>query len=507
MAARLLKSTLVTGGMTSVSRVFGLVRDIVLAVSFGAGLDAFLVAFRMPNLLRRLFAEGAFVQSFAPVLGEYRERRGRDEIRALLDQVSAVLGGGLSLLAVLGVAAAPLLVALFAPGFLGTPQFPEAVAMLRLTLPYLPLISLVALAGAVLNVYGRFAAPAFAPVLLNLSLIGCALWLSPLLARPVHALAWGVLLAGVLQFLFLLPFLRRLGLLPRPALRRDPQGARRIFRLMGPALFSASVFQLNGIVDMLLASFLTAGSISWLYYADRLMEFPLGVFGIALGTVLLPSLAAHHARRDTGAHIRLLDRGLRWALLIGVPAALGLVVLAEPIGITIFQYERFSAEDARRTAAALAAYSLGLPAMILAKILAAGYHSRQDTATPARIGLFVVIANLLLNLLLIGPLGHVGLALATALAATLNAGLLYRGLRRLAVFAPRPGWGRFLLRVALACLAMVLLLQWQAVPGDVWLQWPAWRRAASLAGVVAAGAAAYGAAFALLGGRPPRLEA
>ncbi len=491
MAVGLLKKTVRTSAMTLLSRVFGLFRDILIARLFGSGIDAFLIAFRLPNFLRRLFAEGALAQACVPVLSEYRMHRSITAVRALLTRLSLLLGGGLVLLCIIGILAAPLLVLIFAPGLRGDERFEQAVQMLRITFPFLPLISLTALAGAALNAWGRFAAPAFTPVLFNLSLIGCALWLAPKLTDPVHALAWGVLLSGLVSVLFLLPFLRRLNLLPGRGLGSDQGGVRRIFRLMLPACFGVSIAQINSLVDTLIASFLTPGSISWLYYADRLMEFPLGVFGIALSTVILPYLSVAQMQDDPGTRQRILDWALRWGLLIGLPAAIGLMMLAEPAVITLFQYDRFSAEDAELAAAALGAYLVGLPGLILVRILAAVCFSRQDTATPVRVGAVALFANLLLNLLLVGFLQHVGLALATSLAALLNAGLLYLYLRRNGLYQPQPGWIALFLRIALACLIIALALWWLVPAAELWLQWSVGKRVFQLAGWILAGMLLY----------------
>jgi len=345
---RLFKSTLTVGAMTTVSRIFGLIRDVVIARYFGAsmGMDAFIVAFRIPNFLRRLFAEGGFSQAFVPILSEYKEQRSHEDVQALLDQTSAVLGLALFVTTVLGVLAAPLLVMIFAPGFIGdTIKQDLAAQMLRITFPYILFISLTSLAGGVLNTYRKFAVPAFTPVLLNLSLISCAIWLAPGFSQPVTALAWGVLLGGILQLLFQFPFLLRLRLFPRPSFKRDREGVSRIVILLVPILFAVSITQINLLVDTIIASFLVTGSISWLYFSDRLVEFPLGVFGIALATVILPNLSEQHAKGSQESYSKTLDWALRWVFIIALPAAIGLILLAQPMLTTIFQYEQFSAHD------------------------------------------------------------------------------------------------------------------------------------------------------------------
>ncbi|MFO8155099.1 MAG: murein biosynthesis integral membrane protein MurJ, partial [Thiohalospira sp.] len=383
--AGMLQSTAVVGGFTLLSRILGFVRDVVIARVFGAGVatDAFFVAFKIPNFMRRLFAEGAFNQAFIPVLAEYRTDREHAETRELVGRTAGTLGLFLLGLTILGVVGAPVLIGLFAPGFIGDAErFDLAVEMLRLTFPYLLFIALTALAGGVLNTYGRFAVPAFTPVLLNISLITAAAFAAPSFAEPIRALAWGVFIAGAAQLAFQLPFLARLGLLPVPRWGAANAGVRRIARLMVPALFGSSVAQINLLIDTLIASLLATGSVSWLYYADRLVEFPLGVFGIALATVILPGLSAHHAANDPAAFSRMIDRALRWVLLVSAPATLGLILLAGPILTTLFEYGAFTAADTAMAAVALMAYSIGLTGFILVKVLAPGYFARQDTKTP-----------------------------------------------------------------------------------------------------------------------------
>ncbi len=487
--------------MTLLSRLLGFVRDVVIARIFGAGplTDAFFVAFKIPNFLRRLFAEGAFSQAFVPVLSEYRTRRDHAEVRGLVEAVSGTLGLILLIVTAIGVISAPLLVMLFAPGFVGDAERQElTTAMLRLTFPYLLFISLTALAGGILNSYGRFAVPAFTPVLLNLSLIGAALWLAPRMAEPITALAWGVFIAGVAQLAFQLPFLARLKLLTRPRWAWRDSGVQRIIKLMLPAIFGSSVAQINLLFDTLIASFLVAGSVSWLYYADRLVEFPLGVFGIALATVLLPRLSREHATTDPRAFAASLDWGLRWVALIAVPATLGLLLLSGPMLATLFQYGEFGAGDVAMAQLALMAYAIGLTGFILVKVLAPGYFSRQDTRTPVRIAVIAMVANMGLNLLFVLPMvlldipgPHAGLALATSVAAVLNAALLWRGLRRDGVVQPGPGWGVLLLRIAVASAAMAALLGFAT--GDLahWLALDALGRATRLLGWIVAAALVY----------------
>jgi putative peptidoglycan lipid II flippase len=507
-AVGLLRSSLVVGSMTMISRVLGLVRDVVIAIWFGSRseADAFFVAFKIPNFLRRLFAEGAFSQAFVPVLSEYRTRYTLVEVKTLVNAVAGTLGLVLSGITVLGVAGAPVIVMVFAPGFHDDPdKLALAGDMLRITFPYLLFISLTAFCGAILNSYGRFAVPAFTPVLLNLSLITATVWLTPLVEIPVMALAWGVFMAGALQLLFQLPFLSQLRLLPVPSPNRNHEGVRRIMALMVPALFGVSVSQINLLLDTVLASFLQTGSISWLYYSDRLSELPLGIIGIAIGTVILPVLSRRHADDSTEAFSHTIDWALRLVLLIGVPAAVALVLLAEPLLTTLFQYGEMTGRDVDMAAKSLRAYGLGLAAFMLIKVLAPGYFARQNTRTPVRIAVIAMVANMVLNLLLIIPLQHAGLALATSLSAYLNALLLYLGLKRAKVYQPEPGWKIFLGRMLLANLIMGLLLLSIRQDVAVWLAWGVMDRAAYTALLVLAGLLAYLVSLLICGLRPRHL--
>jgi putative peptidoglycan lipid II flippase len=409
--------------------------------------------------------------------------------------------------------AAPILIMIFAPGFIGdAAKYDPAVAMLRLTFPYLLFISLTAFAGSILNTWGRFAVPAVTPVLLNLSLIAAAIWLSPRMGNPVMALAVGVFVAGVAQLLFQLPFLWRLGLLPRPRRRKGHEGVRRIMKLMMPALFGSSVAQINLLFDTLIASFLITGSVSWLYYSDRLVEFPLGVFGIALATVILPSLSRRHAEDNPERYSQTLDWALRWVVMIGLPAMLALILLAAPILTSLFQYGEFGGRDVRQASLSLMAYGLGLPAFILIKVQATGFFARQDTATPVRIGIIAMIANMFMNVLLVMPLiiywfdaPHVGLALATSMSAWLQAWMLNHRLRKEGVYRPDSGWWSFGLRILLAVVAMSVLLWWLMAPLPHWLEWDAWTRIWQLAWLVVSGAVGYLVVLLGLGVRPWRL--
>jgi putative peptidoglycan lipid II flippase len=484
------------------SRVLGFVRDLVFAQVFGANAatDAFFVAFKIPNFLRRLFAEGAFAMAFVPVLTEYKTTRSFEDLKSFVDHVAGTLGLVLLLVSTLGVLGAPLLVMVFAPGFIDEPEkLGLATEMLRLTFPYLLFISLTAFAGGVLNTHGRFGIPAFTPVLLNLVLIAAALWLAPQMQQPVVALAWGVLIAGITQFVFQLPFLNQLKLLPKFVPAPKDEGVRRVGRLMLPALFGVSVTQINLLLDTLIASFLVSGSISWLYYSDRLMEFPQGILGVAIGTVILPGLAKKHAEQSPQQFSHMLDWGLRWIFLFGMPAAVGLILLAGPMIATLFESAVFDAEDVVMAQYSLWAYSLGVLPFMLIKVLAPGFYARQDTRTPVRIAVIAMVSNMVLNIILVFPLKHAGLALATSLSASLNAYLLFRTLRREAVYAPEPGWLWLMSRILLASLAMALLLYWFSPALADWLAVTRWTRIGWLAMLIVLGAVVYFALL-LLGG-------
>jgi putative peptidoglycan lipid II flippase len=505
MPPRLLHSTLITGAMTLLSRISGLVRDMIFAGLIGAGAgiaaDAFYVAFRIPNFLRRIFGEGAFSQAFVPVFTEYKTRTSPAEVREFVDRLTGIFGLILFVVTLAGVATAPFIVYALAPGFTGE-KFDLTVTMLRITFPYILFISLVAMAAGILNTYGKFGAAAFTPVLLNLSLIGAALWLAPRLDNPVLGLAWGVFIAGAAQLLFQLPFLARLGFLPRPRLKRGHDGVARVFKLMLPAIFGVSVAQINTLINTMLASFLVTGSVSWLYYSDRLMEFPLAVFGIALATVILPSLSHQHTNGDKHEFSRLLDWALRWVFLIGMPATVALMLLAGPLLTTFFHYGAFGEQDVRMSSQALIAFSAGLLGFILVKVLAPGFYARQDTRTPVRIGMIAMGVNIVLSLLLVFALKHTGLALAISLAAFVNAALLYHWLRRHDVYTPEPGWGRFLARILVATAVMGLVLAWGTGSLDGWLAARATTRVLHLSALVTGGAATYVAVLYLLGIRP-----
>ena len=500
----LLRALATVSSMTFISRVLGFVRDLVIARAFGAGFatDAFFVAFKLPNLLRRLFAEGAFSQAFVPIFAEYKNRRGEQEARLLVDRVAAVLALALFVVALIGVLAAPLIIYVTAPGFAATPdKFGLTVDLLRITFPYIFFISLTALAGGILNTYSRFSVPAITPVLLNLSFIGFALWGAPYFDPPVTALAWAVFVGGVAQLALQVPFLARLGLLPRFRLDFRDEGVRRILRQMGPAVFGVSIGQVSLVINMIFASFLVTGSVSWLYYADRLMEFPIGLLGVALGTILLPSLSRHYADRSPQEYSGLLDWGLRLTLLLAAPAAAALALLAVPLVATLFHYGAFDAADVFATRRAVLAYSLGLIGLVMVKVLAPGFYARQDIRTPVKIAIVTLALTQVMNFAFIWPLQHAGLALAIGLGACINAALLLRGLLRRDIYRPLPGWPVFLLKLAIAVYIMGAML-WLASGSDAsWLAMGAATRAVNLTGVVLLGAASYFMVLWLLGFR------
>lgn len=490
----LLRALAATSSMTLLSRILGFVRDALIAHLFGAGMytDAFFVAFRIPNLLRRLFAEGAFSQAFVPILAEYKARRGTEATRDLVDHVATVLALALVAVTAAGVVGAGAVVWISAPGFSADPaKFGATTAMLRVTFPYILFISLTALAAGILNTHGRFTVPAFTPVLLNLSFIGFSLAANRWFHPPAMALAWGALVGGALQLAFQVPFLLRVGMLPRPRLDvRDP-GVWRVLRQMGPAVLGVSIGQVSLLVSTIFASFLASGSVSWLFYADRLMEFPTGLLGAALGTILLPSLARSYADADTAEYSRLLDWGLRLTLLLTLPAAIALAELSVPLIATLFKRGAFKISDVWMVRQALLAYSVGLVGLIVVKILAPGFYARQDIRTPVKIGIATLAATQLMNLAFVLPLKHAGLALATGLGASLNALALYVVLRRRAIYRPVPGWGGYLARLAAAGTVMAIVLYVAMGGAQWWMDARLAERIGRLAALIVGGASAY----------------
>jgi putative peptidoglycan lipid II flippase len=506
----------VVSGMTLLSRILGLLRDIVFARYFGAGLvmDAFLVANRIPNMLRRFFAEGAFSAGFIPVMARYRERHGHDEAREFVDAVAGTFAIVLFIVTLLGVVAAPLIVIAVAPGFIGDGgDLDLAAMMLRFTFPYLLFVSLTAFAGGILNTYGRFGVPAFTPVILNVVLIVGAVYISPLLDEPGMALAYAVFVAGLLQLLFQLPFLAKIRVFPRPRWAPRHEGVRRAVRLMIPAIFGSSVAQVNVLIGGIIASLLGVGSISYLYFSDRLMEFPLGLFGIALATVTLPYLSRLWSGGNRDAFAQTLDWSLKIALLIATPAAIGLFVLAVPLIVTLFYGGIFDQHASLMTAMALRAYAVGLIGFSCVKVLAPAFFAREDTRTPVRIGILALLVNVVLSVVLAfyltsidfsGP--HVGLAFATSVAAILNAALLYRGLRKEKVLVHSTGWFALLIRIGIANGAMLVVLQTLARSSDWWFVASLFDRIGWLAVSVITGGLVYFGVLFGSGLRPAQLR-
>lgn len=495
MSLKLFKSTSLVAAMTMTSRVVGFLRDVVFAILFGATpvFDAYVVAFKIPNFLRRLFADGAFSQAFVPILSEYRESHTEESMRDFIARVAGTLGATVMMVVVLAEIIAPLVIMIFAPGFLikDLTRYHDAVHMIRITFPYLFLISITALSGAVLNTFGRFGPPAFAPVLLNVVLLLVAWLWAPHTAEPIYILAWGVLLGGLAQFLIQLPYLKRLGYLIIPVLGwRDP-GVQRVMKLMLPALFGVSVAQISLMVDNVFASFLQVGSISWLYYSDRLIFLPLGVVGVAIATVVLPHLSRQHANRSEESYSAIIDWGLRCTLVLGMPAAVGLLVLAGPILATLIYHGAFTSRDVYMTRESLMAFSVGLPGFMLVKVLASAFYSRQNIKTPVKIAVICMIANVAFNLALVFPLKHGGLALATSLSSLLNTGLLMGLLLKRRLYQPQPQWLIFVLRIGLANVAMALLVGWLAGDLGQWLLWSSSMRAWHLTWIIAAGMVSY----------------
>jgi len=516
IGARLLRSTSIVSGMTLISRILGLVRDVVFARYFGAGIvmDAFIIANRIPNMLRRFFAEGAFSQGFVPVMARYRADHPHEDAREFIDAVAGTLGLILFTITLIGVIAAPLLVLIVSPGFVGNDgRFELTTVMLRFTFPYLLFISLTAFAGGVLNTYGKFAVPAFTPVILNVVLIAFALWLSPHLAEPGMALAYAVLVAGIIQLLFQLPFLSKLNAVPRPRWKPRHDGVKRVGRLMLPAIFGSSVAQINVLLGGVIASMLGVGKISVLYYSDRLMEFPLGLFGIALATVTLPTLSRQAANNSMQAFSETLDWSMKLIVLIALPAAIGLIVLAGPLVTTIFYGGEFSREHVELSALSLQAFAIGLIGFSFVKILAPAYFAREDTKTPVRIGLIALSINLILSIVFalvltrIGYVGtHAGLALAISIAALVNAWLLYRGLRRDNLIRHSTGWASMLIRFLIGNTVMTICILALNQPLDWWLEATVMQRSSMLTMVVAVAATAYFVALFAAGIRPRQLS-
>lgn len=505
----LFKAAASVSAMTFLSRITGLVREIVgfNLFGFGAAMDAFQVAWRIPNLLRRLFAEGAFSQAFVPIFAEYKATRTAAETRALADRVASLLSLALFFVTLLGVIAAPVLVYATASGFSASAeQFDLTVQLVRITFPYIFFISLVSLSAGILNSFGSFKTPAFTPVLLNLCVIAAAVWLAPRVNPPVLALAIGTLVGGMVQLAFQIPALKRIGMLPRLSIRswqyRRDNGVVRILALMAPAILGVSVAQISLLLNTQIASFLTTGSIAWLTAADRLMEFPSAMLGVALGTVLLPSLAKTHANADQQEFSRLLDWGLRLTLLLTLPAALGLAMLATPLISTLLQHGAVTPRDVLMARSALVAYSVGLAGIILVKVLAPAYYARQNVKTPVRIALVTLVVTQLSNIVFVPWFQHAGLALSISFGACVNAGMLYFFMRRDNIYAPQGEWLAFFLKLLVALYLMGGALWWATGAEANWLAMTTAAKCIKLAWVILFGAGVYFASLWGMGIRP-----
>jgi putative peptidoglycan lipid II flippase len=508
---------MIVSAMTLVSRVLGLVRDVVVANLMGAGAsaDVFFFANKIPNFLRRLFAEGAFSQAFVPVLTEYHASGDKDKNRDLIAKASGTLGVIVTIVTLLGILGSSVVTALFGFGWFldwlndgpAAPKFELASLMLKITFPYLWFITFVALSGAILNTLGKFAVSSFTPVFLNVMIIACAWFLSPNLAQPEIGLAIGVFLGGFVQFAFQIPFLIKEGVLVRPKWGwRDP-GVTKIRTLMIPALFGVSVSQINLLFDTFIASFLATGSISWLYYSDRLLEFPLGLFGIAIATVILPALSRKHVDAQSEGFAHTMDWGVRMVILLGLPAMLGLMVLAKPMLMVLFMRGEFTPHDVDQASLSLLAYASGLLNFMLIKVLAPGYYSRQDTKTPVKYGIVAMATNMVFNAIFAYFYGYVGLAMATALSAFINMVLLYRGLHRQNVYRITKKTFGFVVRLVIAVAAMVAVLLWQLQDMQQWLSWGLSERIVSLTVLIGLGGVTYLVALLILGIRPKDVKA
>jgi len=505
----LLKTLATISSMTMLSRVTGLIRDMLFAKLIGATAfaDAYYIAFRIPNLLRRVFAEGAFSQAFVPILAEYKNQQERDVTKSLVNSVASILTWSLLLTSCIGVVGAPLFVYLLASGFVDEPaKFNATVVMTRIMFPYIGLISLVALAGGILNTWHEFKIPAFSPVLLNISFIACAFLLAPHLAQPVYAFAIAVLIGGILQLAIQIPALVKIGMLPTISLRpisalSDP-AVQRILKNMGPAIFAVSASQFSILINSNIASHLVTGSVSWLNYADRLMEFPTALLGVALGTVLLPSLSKAHSIEDHEEYSSLLDWGLRLTFLLALPAAVGLATLSVPLTTVLFHYGKFDDMAVLQTSHALVAYGAGLIGLILVKILAPGFYAKQNIKTPVKIAIGVLIATQIMNLIFVPELAHVGLALSVGLGACLNAGFLFTSLKRHSIYTPKPGWMLFFAKQFVALLLMAGVALYLNTQFDwIGLQKHYYVRALDLTGVLLACMFTYFASLFAMGFR------
>nr|WP_246543550.1 murein biosynthesis integral membrane protein MurJ [Vibrio alginolyticus] len=508
---------MIVSAMTFISRVLGLVRDVVVANLMGAGAsaDVFFFANKIPNFLRRLFAEGAFSQAFVPVLTESHAQGDMDKTRELIARAAGTLGMIVSIVTILGVLGSGVVTALFGFGWFldwmhGGPaaeKFELASVMLKITFPYLWFITFVALSGAILNTLGKFAVSSFTPVFLNVMIILAAWFISPQMSQPEIGLAIGVFLGGLVQFLFQIPFLIKAGVMVKPKWGWREPGVVKIRTLMIPALFGVSVSQINLLFDTFIASFLQTGSISWLYYSDRLLEFPLGLFGIAIATVILPALSRKHVDAQNEGFAQTMDWGVRMVILLGLPAMLGLMVLAKPMLMVLFMRGEFSPQDVHQASLSLFAYASGLLNFMLIKVLAPGYYSRQDTKTPVKYGIIAMVTNMVFNAIFAYFYGYVGLAIATALSAFVNMALLYRGLHIAEVYQITKRTVFFIIRLAIAGAAMVAAILWQLEDMSVWLGWSFAHRSAVLGMLIGLGAVVYLMVLFLTGARLKDLKA
>ncbi|WP_065187446.1 murein biosynthesis integral membrane protein MurJ [Shewanella woodyi] len=516
MSKKLVKSGIIVSVMTLVSRVMGLIRDVVIAnlMGAGSGADVFILANKIPNFLRRLFAEGAFSQAFVPVFTEYQQKHSPDEVRELISKVTGTLGILVSVVTLVGVIGSPLLMALFANGWFvawlndepSGEKFELASLLLKITFPYLWFITFTAMAGSILNTRGRFAVSAFTPVFLNIAIICAALFLSPKLESPELGLALGVFFGGLIQFLFQIPFLLNERALVKPSWGWHHPGVVKIRTLMIPAIFGVSVSQINLLFDTFIASYLMTGSISWLYYSDRLLEFPLGLFGIAIATVILPALSKKHVNDEGGGFAKTMDWGVKAILLLGMPAMCGLILLAKPMLMVLFMRGAFTVDDVEMASYSLMAYGSGLLSFMLIKVLAPGYYSRQDTKTPVRYGIIAMVSNMVFNVIFAIPFGYVGLAIATSLSALLNATLLYRGLAKANVYKVSKQTGLFFGKALLSCIVMVTVLIQLLPSQDIWLQQVFTQRALTLLALIGAGVGSYLISMIVLGIRPWKIK-
>ncbi|PKH57544.1 murein biosynthesis integral membrane protein MurJ [Shewanella sp. Choline-02u-19] len=517
MSRKLFRSGMIVSAMTLISRVLGLVRDVVIANIMGAGssADVFFFANKIPNFLRRLFAEGAFAQAFVPVLTEYQEKNSDEEIRDLLGKVAGTLGVLVSVVTLVGVIASPVLAALFGGGWFlawlndapGGEKFELAALMLKITFPYLWFITFTALAGSILNTRGRFAVSAFTPVFLNIAIIAAALFLVPNVEQPEIGLAWGVFFGGLIQFLFQIPFLIREKAIVKPSWGWRHPGVTKIRTLMIPALFGVSVSQINLLFDTFIASFLMTGSISWLYYSDRLLEFPLGLFGIAIATVILPALSKRHVNAESEGFSQTMDWGVKAIILLGLPAMCGLIMLAKPMLMVLFMRGAFTYDDVEMASYSLMAYGSGLLSFMLIKILAPGYYSRQDTKTPVRYGIIAMVSNMVFNLIFAIPFGYVGLAIATSMSAALNACLLYRGLHKANVYRLSTSTIMFSVKTLVAALIMLAVIYYLQPSIAAWLDFSLSERGIELAKLIVIAAISYFICLVCFGIRPWKMKA